>query len=162
MTKKIVLSIILLSALLSIATSCQPPTPETAPCIGFREYIDGDQFPNPWELIGFKFTGNTALIIGAANNINGLKIEEAGLRVELPGTTEDVTIQAMAFGTLPITIDAVDSNKNYVDQVTVPDDDTLHIVHLSANEISTVIFSGGDNEAFLIEICMGNFYQEGQ
>ena len=144
----------------TVTVSCGPtPTPEIIPCVGFREYAESHNFGNPWEIIGFTFTSNSQLVIRrGANNINGLAIEDAGLRVELPGVAENITIQAMAMGNIPITIEALDGSKNLVDQVSVPDDDTLHVVHLSAAEISTVIFTGGDNEAFLIEICIGDFY----
>lgn len=164
MKAKYVIAVILTMFMLGVTSACQvtpspEPPPGAAPCVGFREYVIGHTFTNPWELIGFIFTGNNALVIDGVNNINGLKIEPAGLRVELPEVTENVTIQAMAWGTMPLKIDALDSYKTYVDQVLVPDDDTLHTVYLSAEEISTVIFTEGDNEAFLIEICMGDFYR---
>ena len=144
----------------TVTVSCLPtPTPEIIPCVGFREYVVSHNFGNPWENIGFTFTSNSQLVIkGSVNNINGLAIEDAGLRVELPGVAENITIQAMAMGNIPITIKALDGSKNQVVQVFVPDDDALHEVYLSAEEISTVIFTGGDNEALLIEICIGDFY----
>ena len=138
-----------------------PTIEETVPCIGFREYIASHNFGNPWEFQEFIFTSTTQLVVkSGANNINGLNLEATGLRVELPGVTENVTIQAMAMGNVPITIDALDGSKNLVDTVQVPDDDILHTVYLSAEEISTVIFTEGDNEALLIEICMGEFYTQ--
>lgn len=134
-----------------------PPTPEPGVglCTDFSTYADNHSFGNPFTLNGVTFTGagSMAPFVNQSGTATGLQYDTAGLAIDFPSPVSTVTMLAGGFYPEDITVTALDSGGNQVDQEIIVADNTLYTITLTGAGITSLSLVGGGNEGLVVWLC---------
>jgi hypothetical protein len=126
-------------------------------CFGFTDYKAGTNFSNQFGYYDVKFESidGSDLEVWEVDGERSLHLPTAGIRIFLPCPAYEVLVRVGSWAGGPFNVTAYDGNKNMVDQVSVPGDNSFHAITLSGKDIQMVaITEVGDNEGALHRICI--------
>ncbi len=136
--------------------NCQDGGQPTQICMDFKELKPGIEFTQPFVHQNLTFsplgdpihTGN----IGDPPNITKLQFPKSGIRVDFPGTVNNVTmlVNNYANPTLEFT---VFSGSSIINQFNVDVNNEVKTIEIPETGITAVEIQGGSNEASIIQIC---------
>lgn len=121
------------------------------------DFFDGSTpfLPN-FSLAGFNFSilgSSPKLSINVNGNERGLKFPNNGIEIVLPVPMTTVNLRIGTFGG-PVDISAADSSGNITRKKTVPALKNCSNIRLSAPDISSLVLTGGRDDAVLVNICI--------
>jgi hypothetical protein len=130
-------------------------------CADFVLFPNGQQFPAPFTLAGFRFgplggAGAPQLAVVSSGTGKGLQFPQAGLKVTLPAPVPKVDLKLGTFAG-PVKVASLDDGGQVIHTVTVSGTNMFQAVTVSAPQgkrIAALHLTGGGNEGNLAEICI--------
>lgn len=125
-------------------------------CATFDFFDGSTPFLSNFSLAGFNFSilgSNPRVSINVNGNERGLKFPNNGIEIVLPVPVTTINLRVGTFGG-PVDISAADSSGSIVRKKSVPALKNCINIRLSAPEISSLVLTGGRDEAILVNICI--------
>lgn len=130
----------------------------TEECDDYGDLKVGDQLPKKFirnKHVYVNLDGSFGLHVSDWPGEQGISFGDGGLRIDLDEPVKMVTARVGLGTSHPIVLKAFDAGGNLVDQVQTPGQNGIHELIVEAEGIRRLIFSGGGNEAVLLELCVG-------
>lgn len=125
-------------------------------CATFDFFEGSTPFLSNFSLAGFNFSilgSNPKVSINVNGNERGLKFPNNGIEIVLPVPVTTVNLRIGTFSG-SVDISAADSSGSIVRKKTIPAIKNCANVRLSAPEISSLVLTGGRDDAILVNICV--------
>jgi PKD repeat protein len=141
---------------------CNPkPGPqEQQACVDWKDEQKSTRLPDGYQKAGFTFkslTGMPLLLVfgGKPANQGKLQFPEKGLQVLPPFASDQAIAQTWSGTSRPTRMDAYDQAGTWLAQATsTTDQQGITTLEVQAKGISSLVISGGGNEAVLIDLCV--------
>ncbi len=125
-------------------------------CMNFQEFKGGEFFAAPFTHHDLTFAPLGAQLrtvtFGAPAGTVKLAFPKEGVRVEFPGAVNNIRLTLNNYSGPTLDVTAF-SGSAAAEHITVPIQNEVREVNLSASGVTSVEIKGGNNEAAIVEIC---------